>query len=161
MGSEMANDQALQGVAQLIAKLRDIKSLDDGKALRAGVRAGMRPALLAARSKIPIAKKQYKLAKTYGGGVVQPGYAQKAIRVITTVSPDKQQASALMSVRKAAFYAVNFVEIGTSKMAAQPWLRPAFYSTQDAQKQALADKLKAYLEKVSASSGAGNVSSDP
>lgn len=154
------NDQALKGVAELIAKLRDIKSLDDGKALRAGVRAGMRPALLAARSKIPIAKKPYKLSKSYGGGTVQPGFAQKSIRMITTVSPDKQKATALLGVRKAAFFAVNFVELGTSKMSAQPWLRPAFYSTQEAQKQALADKLKAYLEKVAASSGTGGVSSD-
>ena len=154
------DDNALRGTAQLIAKLRDMKSLDDGKALRAAVRAGMRPALLAARAKIPISKKPHRLAKAYGSELVQPGYAQKAIRMITTVSPDKQKASALLSVRKRAFYAVNFVELGTSKMAAHAWLRPAFYSTQEAQKQALADKLKAYLEKVAASSGAGGTSSD-
>jgi HK97 gp10 family phage protein len=157
----MASDQALQGVAELIAKLRDVKSLDDGKALRAAVRAGMRPALLAARANIPISAKPYKLAKTYGGGAVQPGYAQKAIRFITTVSQDKQQASAIMGVRKSAFFATTFVELGTSKMSAHPWLRPAFYSTQEAQKQALADKLGAYLAKVSASSGTGSTSSDP
>lgn len=155
----MANDQALQGVAELITKLRDVKSLDDGKALRAAVRAGMQPALAAARSNIPISKKPYRLAKAYGGGVVQPGFARDAVRVITTVSADKQEAAAIMGVRKAAFFAVNFVELGTSKMSAHPWLRPAFYSTQDAQKQGIADKLKAYLDKVSASSGTGSTSS--
>jgi HK97 gp10 family phage protein len=160
MGSEMANDQALKGVAELITKLRDVKSLDDGKALRAAVRAGMRPALLAARAKIPIAKSPYKLSPSYGRETVQPGYAQKAIRVITTVSPDKQKASAILGVRKRAFFAVNFVELGTSKMSAQPWLRPAFYSTQEAQKQGIADKLAAYLAKVAASSGTGSTSSD-
>lgn len=157
----MADDAALQGVAALIQKLRDVGSLDDGKALRAAVRAGMRPALLAARSKIPIAKKPYRLSKVYGGGKVDPGYAQKAIRMITTVSPDKQQASALMGVRKKAFFAVSFVELGTSKMAAEPWLRPAFYSTQEAQKEALAAKLAAYLAKVSAATGTASTSSDP
>jgi HK97 gp10 family phage protein len=157
----MANDQALKGVAELVAKLRDIKSLDDGKALRAGVRAGMRPALLAARASIPISPKPYRLAKAYGRELVQPGYAQHALRVVTTVSPDKQQATALLGVRKKAFYAVQFVERGTSRAPAHPWLRPAFYSTQEAQKQALAAKLAAYLAKVVAKQGSGSTSSDP
>jgi|SRR5882724_3996362 len=157
----MANDQALKGVANVIAQLRDIGKLDDGKALRAGVRAGMRPALLAARVKIPISKKPHRLSKTYGSKIVQPGYAKSTLRVITTVSPDKQKAAALMSTRKPAFYATVFVELGTKYITAQPWLRPAFYSTQEQQKQALAAKLNAYLLKVSANKGGGNTPSDP
>lgn len=156
----MANDEALKGVSTLLAQLRDLKSLDDGKALRSGVRAGMRPALLAARTNIPISGKPYKLAKAYGSELVQPGFARKALRVITTVSPDKQQATALLGVRKRAFFAVQFVERGTSRMPAHPWLRSAFYSTQEAQKQALADKLRAYLEKVAANTSGGSTSSD-
>jgi HK97 gp10 family phage protein len=154
----MANDQALKGVAALITKLQDIGALDDGKALRAGVRAGMRPALLAAREKIPVSRKPHRV---YTGEIVQPGFAKSTLRIITTVSPDKQQATALMSVRKKAFYATSFVELGTSRASPQPWLRPAFYSTQEAIKQALADKLAAYLAKVQANSGAGKTSSDP
>ncbi len=159
MGLEMANDQALKGVAALTAQLRDIGTLDTGKALRAGVRAGMRPALLAARAKIPVGKKAHRLAKSYGSERVEPGFAKKSIRTITTLSPDKQKSTAILGVRKRAFYAVNFVEIGTSKMAAEPWLRPAFYSTQEAQKQALKDKLKAYLEKVAANKSGGSTTS--
>ncbi len=153
----MADDQALKGTAQLIAKLRDIGQLDDGKALRAGVRAGMRPALVAARTKAPVSKKPHKV---YTGETVQPGFAKKSLRTITTLSSDKQKATALMSVRKKAFYAVSFVEIGTSRAPPHPWLRPAFYQTQEAQKEALKAKLAAYLKKVADSAGAGSVSSD-
>lgn len=152
----MANDQALKGTAELVAKLRDLKSLDDGKALRAAVRAGMRPALLSARVKIPVSKKPHKV---YTGETVEPGFAKKSLRIITTTSPDKQKATALMGPRKKAFYATSFVEIGTSRAPAHPWIRPAFYSTQDAQKRALADKLRAYVEKVAASKGTGGTSS--
>ena len=53
----------------------------------------------------------------------------------------KQQAAAIIGVRAEAFYAVSFVEIGTSKMGRRPWLRPAFYSTRDAQQEALAASL--------------------
>jgi HK97 gp10 family phage protein len=154
----MANDTALKGVASLVAQLQDIGTLDTGKALRAGVRAGMRPALLAARVKIPVSKKQHKV---YTGETVQPGYARDSLRIITTVSTDKQQARALMGPRKKAFYATSFVEIGTSRAPAHAWIRPAFYSTQGQQKQALADKLAAYLKKVSANKGGGSTSSDP
>ncbi len=156
----MANDTALKGVSALITQLQDISTLDTGKALRAGVRAGMRPALLAARAKIPVSKKPHRISKTYGGGIVQPGYAKSTLRIITTLSADKQQAKALMSVRKPAFYAVSFVEIGTSKAPAYPWLRPAFYNSQEQQKQALAAKLAAYLAKVIARRGAGSTPSD-
>ncbi len=156
----MANDEALKGVGVLIAQLRDLKALDDGKALRNAVRAGMRPALLAARANINISALPYRLAKSYGREKVQPGFAQKNIRVVTTVSPDKQKGIAILGVRKRAFFAVSFLERGTKRMAPHPWLRPAFYSTQEAQKQALADKLKAYMQKVAANTHGGSTSSD-
>lgn len=146
----MANDQALQGVSNVIRQLQDLGTHDTGNALRAGVRAGMRPALLAARIKCPVSKKPHRV---YTGEIVQPGFARDSLRTITTVSPDRQRATALMGPRKKAFYATSFVEIGTSRAPPHPWLRPAFYSTQEAQKAALAAKLQAYYAKVAAGGG--------
>ena len=42
----------------------------------------------------------------------------------------------------------HFVEYGTSKMAAVPFLRPAFNSNQQAAIDAFADKLKSELDKI-------------
>jgi hypothetical protein len=45
-------------------------------------------------------------------------------------------------VRREAFYAVQFVELGTSKMPARPWLRPAHRRTLVAQQRAMAKSLQ-------------------
>jgi HK97 gp10 family phage protein len=140
----MANDQALQGVSALIQKLQDLSLLDEGKALRAAVRAGMKPALQAAQNRAPVSEKPHKV---YTGETVQPGFLKANIAMATHVSADKQQAYALMGPRKKAFYGSLFVELGTSRAPAHPWLRPAFYATQEEQKEALAAALRAYLEK--------------
>lgn len=135
----------LEGVAQLTKQLREIAKLDDGKALRSAVRAGMRPALKRAQQLIPKGENAHK---TYKGRLVAPGFASRNLRVITYLSADKQKAGAVLSVRSEAFYAVQFVELGTSKRAAQPWLRPAFESTQQQQQTAIKAALVRILRKA-------------
>ena len=143
----MANDEALQGVAKLVQTLKAIGGLDDGKVLRAAVRAGMQPALASARARIPVSLKAHKV---YTGRRVDPGFAKKSLRVITTITPDKTRASALLGTRKEAFYAVQFVELGTSRAAAHPWLRPAFHATSNEQKAAIASEIGRYLYRKAA-----------
>lgn len=46
-----------------------------------------------------------------------------------------------------------FVEIGTSKMPATPWLRPALSSARDRAVKAFADSLRATVQKVAAALG--------
>lgn len=136
---------ALEGVAELMWQLDALGKLEDGKAIRAAVRAGMKPTLERAKVLIP---KGVDAHRTYKGRLVAPGFASRNIRVITTLSKDKQKAAAVLGVRNEAFYAVEFVEKGTSKQAAQPWLRPAFYSTRGEQQRALAASLKKSVEKA-------------
>lgn len=150
--AQMANDQALQGVASLILQLREMGAMDDGKAIRRAVRAGMKPALSIARITIPVSKKPHK---TYKGNTVQPGFARDSLRIVTTLSPDKQMATALLGPRKEAFYATTFVELGTSRAAPHPWLRPSFYSTQNDQKAAIKASLEAYLKRVAKKQSSG------
>jgi HK97 gp10 family phage protein len=136
---------ALEGVAELMRQLEALGKLEDGKALRSAVRAGMKPAQERAKALIPQGVDAHR---TYKGRLVAPGFAKRSIRSVTKLSKDKQKASAALGVRSEAFYAVQFVELGTSKMSAQPWLRPAFDSTLGAQQAALAASLKKSIEKA-------------
>jgi HK97 gp10 family phage protein len=136
----------LEGVADLVAKLEALSKLEDGKAIRRAVRAGMKPALSKARDRIPVGSVPHK---SYDGKfLLLPGYARASLRIVTTLSTDKQKATALLSTRKPGFYAPTFVELGTVKMAARPWLRPAFYSTSDEQRQGINDSLAATIDKI-------------
>lgn len=143
-----AGTTGLQGVAELTRKLRELGALEDGRAIRRAVYAGMKPALVAARNRIPVGTQAHR---SYKGNILQPGFAKRSLRIVTTLSPDKQKAVALLGPRKEGYYATQFVERGTSKMAAKPWLRPAFYSTATAQRQGISDSLNATINKIAKS----------
>jgi HK97 gp10 family phage protein len=135
-------DEALQGTSALVAKLKTLEKLDSGRVMINAVRDGMKPALKYARQAIPVGTRKHK---SYLGRTLSPGFAQKSLRIVVTKVSDTR-FQALLGVRKEAFYAVRFVELGTSKMAAEPWLRPAFFASQNAQKQALSDSLRKFIE---------------
>lgn len=136
---------ALKGVAELTRKLEEMGKLEDGKALRAAVRAGIKPATQKAKAMIPQGVDAHR---TYKGRLVAPGFARRNIRAITRLSKDKQKATARLGVRNEAFYATQFVEIGTSKMAPRPWLRPAFASSQSEAEKAMAASLQKSILKA-------------
>jgi len=137
--------KGLEGVGQLTKQLEALGKLEDGKAVRAAVKAGMTPAYKAAQQNIPVGTVAHR---TFKGRLVAPGFAKRSLRLVTTLSPDKQKATAIIGVRGEAFYAIQFVEMGTSKMAAQPWLRPAFFNTREEQESAVAESLKRTIEKL-------------
>src|SRR4029077_1315789 len=136
-------DEALKGTSVLLAKFKTLEQLDSGRAMNKAVRAGMQPALKYARQAIPIGKKPHK---TYLGNRARPGFAQRSLKIVMVRNSSATRFTALLGVRKEAFYAVRFVELGTSKMAAEPWLRPAFFAAQEACKLALRDSLKEFIE---------------
>jgi hypothetical protein len=49
------------------------------------------------------------------------------------LSRDKKAASVIIGVRREAFYAINFVELTTSRRTGTPWLQPSFEATTDQQ----------------------------
>lgn len=140
--------EPVDGLPKLLRQLRNVARLDRGKALRRGVKAGMRPAQQRARAAIPIGVDKHR---TYLGREVSPGFARKSIRVIVKVSRDKTRAEAILGVRAEAFYAVAFVELGTSKTAAHPWLRPSFQSTKLEQTNELSAELRKAIEQAARS----------
>lgn len=136
---------SLEGARELERKLRALGDAARGKVLRSGVRAAIKPAEKAARIRIPASGDAHR---TYKGRLVAPGFARRSIRVVTKLSKDGEKASAALGVRKEAFYAVQFVERGTSRQGANPWLRESFASTQASQQSALLEQLSRGISKA-------------
>jgi HK97 gp10 family phage protein len=114
-----------------------------GRSLRLAVRSAIQPALERARTLMPVGVDAHR---TYKGRLVQPGFARRSIRAVVSVSRDKKTASAILGVKAEAFYAAQFVELGTSKTPAKPWLRPAFRATQRQQEATVAASLRNSIE---------------
>ena len=139
--------EPVSGLAQIERQLRALAGLEKRKALRRAVKAAIQPALERARAAIPVGVDEHR---TYKGRDVKPGFARRSIRVAVKVSRDKMQADAILGVRAEAFYAVQFVELGTTKTPAKPWLRPAFRSTADQQAAELAAELRKSIAEAAA-----------
>ncbi len=135
--------QVVEGVQQLQRQLRDIARLGSPEQLLKAAAEAAEPIAQRARSLIPVGVDKHR---TYKGREVQPGFAKANIRVKATFNKDKTVASAAVGVQPEAFYAVQFVELGTSKMAAQPWLRPAYAATRQQQQSILAKNIRTLIE---------------
>lgn len=135
----------LAGAKDLYDKLTILYHLDSGNITRNAVRAGIGAAYKAAKTRI---KKGDQAFRTYTGRLVGPGFASRNIRVISVLSKDKTSATAILGVRKEAYYAVQFLERGTSKMAAQPWLRPSFYGTAAEQQRGIVQYMQKRIDKI-------------
>ncbi len=144
---------ALEGVAALTRQLEELGKAVKGKALRSAVRAGGNAVKKVAKANIPVGKAAHK---THKGRLVAPGFSQRSVRVVTKLDRTGEKATAAIGVRSEAFYAVQFVELGTSEMPAHPWLRPAMESTRDEQQRAIGKALKKAIEREARKrSGAG------
>lgn len=148
MGQGFASTKHLEGANELSRKLEELGAGLAEKFMRQAVRAGIRPALEKAAQTIPVGLDAHR---TFKGRLVAPGFSKRSLRVVTRVSQDKKRVSAALGVRREAFYAVLFTELGTSKMPARPWLRPAMRTTQVQQQDALAAKLKQRIEGIAKS----------
>lgn len=143
----MARDGSneLLGVAELSAKLEALTDKVKGEALRQSVREAAKPVAEAARARLPVGKRAHK---TYKGKLVPPGYARMSLRLKTWVSRDKAAAVAMIGVAPDAYYALQFVELGTSKMDAQPWLVPAFEANRSPMLTDVGTALRNRIERI-------------
>jgi HK97 gp10 family phage protein len=149
------NTQFISGLAELTRQINALASLEEGKALKRCVKSGINEVLKIARVNIPVAKAAHRLKsnkklRNVGarGQVVAPGFARKSLRTISTINADKNIASGILGVRKAAYYAVQFLEFGTRKMPAQPWLRRSLLEARDAAEAALKRSLQVSIDKA-------------
>lgn len=135
----------LQGAAALTRRLRELGELEKGKPLREAVRDGIKPAYNVARSRAPEGS---VLHKTYKGRLVAPGFLRRSVKMVVRQSKDKKAAFAFLGVAREAFYGTLFVELGTSKMAARPWLIPAFESMTSQALEAIRSRLAKAVAKA-------------
>lgn len=141
-GVTVQSDQGLLGAAELSRKL---VALGQQPITRADIRGAIEPAYKKAVQTIPVGREPHR---TYKGRLVAPGFSQRSIRVVSRVDKNGTVISAALGVRKEAFYAVLFTELGTSKVPARPWLRPALRTTQQLQQRVLGASIKQRLEKI-------------
>lgn len=156
----MANaSMRIEGLADLQRALKELPERLQKKALATAVAKGARVIGRDAQSRVPVLKK-FDSRRT-------PGLLKRLIRVSRGVRRTTE-AAAFVSVRRmnrkqiARFKAKTgykgadnpfdpfywrFVEFGTSKMAAQPFLRPAFEAQKELAARTIGDELAVAIEK--------------
>lgn len=135
----------LEGVKDLTDKLIELKGAAAATQLRGVAKKAIEEAEHVARARIPRGTVPHI---TYRGRLVSPGYAVSTLRVETRINKRTGSAEAMLGVGREAFYAVLFVELGTARMQAQPWLRPAFEESEDKMLRVMADDLRKRVERI-------------
>lgn len=133
------------GLKELNRKLEELGKLAEVKIMRAAMRAAMKPALEAARAAAPEGDRWHK---TYTKRPVGPGFTKRSVRLVTVKPRSPGKFRMIIGVRAEAFYALQFIELGTSRIPRKPWLEPSFEQSQGAVKDALGEELKKRIEKI-------------
>ncbi len=128
----------IYGIPELIRKLNQLPAKTGGKILRESVRYAATPIRALAKLKIP---KGSEAHRTYKGNLVSPGFAKRSIKMASKIRRDGV-IDLVIGVKAEAFYATQFVELGTTKMRAQEWLVPAFEEKQSDFEKRLESKLR-------------------
>ncbi len=140
--------ETVQGLAVLQKRLTKLGAAAGGKALRSAANIAINPVVKTARSLIPTNDRDY-LKKTYLGRYVAPGFAKRQIAKKTKLYQRGRFAKAMVGVRPEAYYAVLFVERGTSRQPKQPWLEPALRKNRTLVARRLGEFLKKRIDKAS------------
>jgi len=145
----------VEGTRELSEKLRELASPKEQAAtLRAAVREPMKDVMRVAQSNISrISPGKRQIHRTYKGRLVTAGFAARNLRMITRMSRDKQMAQSVLGVRKEAFYALQFFELGTAKIPRQPWLMPAFYQSRNQTLAKVGEVMKKRIERIARKRG--------
>lgn len=142
----------LEGVRELTGKLTEMGVKLATRELRGTVKSALQEAEHLARARMPQGTEPHV---THRGRLVSGGYALSTLHIEVSVNKRTGAVVATLGVGREAFYAVIFVELGTSKMGAQPWLRPAFEESQDAQLRKIATELRQRVDKIARRRAAG------
>ena len=113
----------VDGLKELQDDLLQLPDKIGGQTLQRSLTAAALPIVNEARDRVPLAHQAYKL---YGGGVADPGWLKSRI-VRKKVRQSRNSAEVIVTIkdqRQAYFW--RFIEFGTSKLVARPFLRPAF-----------------------------------
>jgi HK97 gp10 family phage protein len=151
------------GYKELSKQLSALGKSVGGKAFRAAANAAMKPAVAAAKAAAPVGHPPYGPyppktttqdpypKPTYLGRLVTPGFASRSVATKVTMSRDKTEVTVMLGVKPEAFYAVQFIELGTSSSPKRPWLEPSFRASLPAVDARFKDELKARMDKAAKS----------
>lgn len=130
--------------SKIAAKLDGITKAAE-KAARPAAQAGAQVFYDEMRSRVPMSAKAHKSGKkTYS-----PGTLRKAIyQAFADKESGDGKAKYRISWNKTHAFYGRFLEFGTSKMAAKPFLRPAFDAAQAKAVKAVQDRMNAEVKKV-------------
>lgn len=151
--------ETVQGLREFGRKLDKLGTALRGKSLRSAAFTGMLPALKEAKAAVPIATPPYgpyknrwgaKLdpypRKTYKGRLVLPGFTSRNVIRRSFLSKDKRSVTVRVGVKREAFYALSFIEWGTSRYPARPWLEPSFRRSKDSVLSRFSSRAKKLIE---------------
>lgn len=152
---------SITGFAELTKQLSSMGQALGSRTLRSAALSAMLPAQKAARAAAPVGAPPYGPyplsrttsldpypKKTYKGRLVTPGFTSRSVIRRAKLSTDKATARVALGVKAEAFYALQFIELGTSTIPKRPWLEPSFRASIPAVNDALRAKLKARIDKA-------------
>lgn len=142
----------LEGVRELTGQLTELGAKLATRELRGTVKTALGEAEHKARARMPQGSEPHK---TYRGRLVSPGFALSTLHIEVSLNKRTGAVVATLGVGREAFYVVQFVELGTADMPAQPWLRPSFEESEDAMLRSIADELRQRIEKIAKRRAAG------
>lgn len=146
-----------EGYREISRQLSAMGAAVGGQVLRRASLSAMLPTLRAAQANAPRGNPPYLRrgkefdpypVRTYKGNLRVPGFTSRNVGRKSWISRDKTKATVLLGVKPEAFYAIQFIELGTSKIPKRPWLEPAFRSTRHAVKVRLGKRLKELIDKA-------------
>jgi HK97 gp10 family phage protein len=135
------------GVPELQAKLNALTAKMQKKTLRTAMKAAGKRVLEEAKAKVPIAAVASLSDKQIEQGKF-PGQLHDSLKIVT--SARKFRVSVRVQTDEGwfkgdAFYG-GFVELGTSKMVAKPYLRPALNENKDRCIAIIRDEIRTLLD---------------
>jgi len=151
---------SISGYRELSRQLKAMGAAPGGNALRSAASFAMKPAIAAAKSLAPEANPPYGPystrttpldpypKKTYKGRLVAPGFAKRSVAIRAFLARTRDFVKVSLGVRREAFYAVQFIELGTSKIPKRPWLEPAFRGAISAVDAQFQSRLKALIDRA-------------
>lgn len=139
----------IEGLAELQAELLQLPDKVGNRVLQSALTSAALPIMKNAQDRVPIAHQAYKL---HWGGIANPGWLRQHI-IRKKVRSSKNSAEVIITIkdqRDAYFW--RFIEFGTSKMTAQPFMRPAFEAKAseavDRFKEVLAERIEKAVTKL-------------
>jgi HK97 gp10 family phage protein len=150
-------DLDVKGLAELERKMRELTDKVQGQMLRQAVNAGAQIVKKAARDKVPVDTGLLRRNIVVGRSRRQSAPGRETYNVFvkkekrtyadTRANRRKNRVGKKYEVQGPAYY-WRFLEFGTKKMQARPFLRPALVSNQQAAINAIREKLASGILKA-------------